>query len=89
MLKTYLYIPDDIAKRIDHAVRTQKKSKAEVIRQALDKGLAAGKSRSSAQSLLALSRFAKENKIKGPRDASINHDYYLWGLPKRNPRMKP
>lgn len=78
MLKTYVYIPDDIAKRIDHAVRTQKKSKAEVIRQALDKGLAEEKPSSSAESLLKLAEIGKRYKLKGTHDSS-RIDELLWG----------
>jgi len=39
MLKTYLYIPEHIEERIVRTARLQKKSKAEVIRQALEIGL--------------------------------------------------
>ena len=83
MLKTYLYIPEQLEKRIKLTAETQKKSKAEVIRQALEKGLEAQKP-GGAEVLLKLAAFAQKNKIRGPRDASINHDYYLWGLPKKN-----
>ena len=38
MLKTYLYIPDELDKQIIKAAKSQKKSKAEVIRKALEKG---------------------------------------------------
>ena len=89
MLKTYLYIPDEIAERINHAVRIQKKSKAEVIRQALKKGLEQETPSNSAESLLKLAEIGRKHKLKGPRDGSVNHDYYLWGLPKRDPRIKP
>lgn len=39
MLKTYLYIPDELNKRISQAAKDQKKSKAEVIREALSESL--------------------------------------------------
>ena len=78
MLKTYLYIPDDLAKRIDNAVRIEKKSKAEVIRQALDKGLKEGKPVKSAESLLKLAEIGKKYKLKGIHD-STRIDELLWG----------
>lgn len=89
MLKTYLYIPEHLKEKINLTAKTQKKSKAEVIRNALEKGLQEGKGLSGAEALLELVRFAKKHKVKGPRDLSVNHDYYLWGLPKKSRRIKP
>lgn len=90
MLKTYLYIPEQLERKIKITAETQNKSKAEIIRTALAEGLdALEKNRTGgAEILLALATFAKKNKIKGPRDASVNHDYYLWGLPKKNSKIK-
>jgi len=91
MLKTYLYIPEHLEEKITLTAKTQKKSKAEVIRQALEKGLVDVRQRNGAQVLLELSRrtqkILKDEKL--PRDLSVNHDYYLWGGKKRNPRIKP
>lgn len=39
MLKTYLYLPDQLNKKIEKASKLNGKSKAEVIRTALEKGL--------------------------------------------------
>jgi metal-responsive CopG/Arc/MetJ family transcriptional regulator len=89
MLKTYLYIPQHLNEKINVIAKAQKKSKAEVIRQALERGLKEERGRSGAEALLDLVKFAKEQKIKGPRDLSTNHDYYLWGMPKKNPKIKP
>ncbi|MBI2596344.1 hypothetical protein HYW46_06445 [Candidatus Daviesbacteria bacterium] len=91
MLKTYLYIPDDLDQKISLAAKAQKTSKAEVIRNALKAGFGVMEKQKpgGAEVLLKLAEFAKKHNIKGPRDASSNHDYYLWGLPKRNPKIKP
>ena len=91
MLKTYLYIPEDLERKIKVTAETQNKSKAEVIRQALKEGLEAidRKKVGGAEVLLELAEYAKKHNVKGPRDASVNHDYYLWGFPKKNPRIKP
>lgn len=85
MLRTYLYIPENLEKQIEQAVQAQKKSKAEVLRQAIEKGLQELNSENNAgvEALFKLAKLAKKYKVKGPRDASINHDYYLWGLPKK------
>lgn len=89
MLKTYLYIPEHLEEKITQAARRQKTSKAAVIRQALEKGLEEKKGYAGAEALLELVEFAKKHKVKGPRDLSVNHDYYVWGMPKKNPRIKP
>lgn len=91
MLKTYLYIPDNLAKKIDFAVRELKKSKAEVLRSAIEEGIEVmeRKNTGGAEVLLKIAEIAERNNVRGPRDASINHDYYLYGLPKKNPRIKP
>lgn len=87
MLKTYLYIPEHLEEKIVRAAEIQRKSKAEVIRRALQEGLdVLNKKRTGgAEVLLKLADLAKKYKLKGPKDASINHDYYLWGLPKKKP----
>lgn len=91
MLKTYLYIPEHLAQKIGHTAKTQKKSKAEVMRQALESGLKKFKSQGNAgvEVLFKLADLGKKYKLKGPRDGSVNHDYYLWGLPKKDIRIKP
>lgn len=91
MLKTYLYIPDHLEEKILQVARTQKKSKAEVMRQALESGLKKFKRQGNAgvEVLLKLAELGEKYHIRGPKDASVNHDYYLWGLPKKNPKIKP
>jgi len=91
MLKTYLYVPEELEKKIILTAKAQKKSKAEILRQALNEGLNVLENQKigGAEILLKLAQLAKKSNSKGPRDASINHDYYLWGLPKKNIRIKP
>ncbi|TSC88730.1 MAG: Uncharacterized protein G01um10145_756 [Microgenomates group bacterium Gr01-1014_5] len=91
MLKTYLYIPEELDRKIKIAVNAQQKSKAEIIRNAIAKGLSVSQEqdKNDAQILLDLAKIAKKYKVSGPRDLSVNHDYYLWGGKKRNSRIKP
>jgi len=91
MLKTYLYIPDHLNDKIDRTAKVQKMTKAEVIRQALQEGLGVIEKQKvgGAEALLEIAELAKKYKVKGPRDLSVNHDYYLWGLPKKVSRVKP
>ena len=39
MLKSYIYFPDDLDKEINQIAKSQKKSKAEVVREATAKGV--------------------------------------------------
>lgn len=91
MLKTYLYVPESLEEKITRSAKAQNKSKAAVIRQALEEGLSSleEKGKGGAEVLLKLSEWAKKNNVKGPRDGSVNHDYYLWGFPKKDPKIKP
>lgn len=80
MLKTYLYIPDHLEERINHTARTQKKSKAEVMRQALERGITAVQQQgtASAEVLLKIAELGRKNRVKGPKDSSARMDEYLW-----------
>ena len=66
--------------QINLAVRTQKKSKAEIIRMALEKGMAhmSRQDANSAATLIKLSELGKKYHLKGPKDASARIDELLW-----------
>jgi hypothetical protein len=91
MLKTYLYIPEHLEKKINLKAEEEKRSKAEVIRETLEAGFDSLERQKTGgvEALLRLADLAKTLDIKGPRDLSVNHDYYLWGGKKKNPRIKP
>lgn len=80
MLKTYLYIPEQLEEKINLTAKTQNKSKAEVIRQALEKGITAVAQQgiASAQALLQIAEIGRKFNVKGPKDGSENMDEYLW-----------
>lgn len=78
MLKTYLYIPEQLNKQINYAARVQNKSKAEVMRQALEKGVKILHERGSAATLLKLAEIGKKANFKGIHDSS-RMDELLWG----------
>lgn len=81
MLKTYLYVPEDLAEKINFTAKTQNKSKAEVIRQALEKGIITIQQQgtASAQALRKIAEIGKRHNLKGPKDGSERMDEYLWG----------
>jgi hypothetical protein len=80
MLKTYLYLPDQLNQRIYLLAKTQNKSKAEVIRLALENGINAVSQQNSASAsiLLKLANLGKQNNLQGPKDSSIRMDELLW-----------
>ncbi|KKR72649.1 MAG: hypothetical protein UU81_C0003G0034 [Microgenomates group bacterium GW2011_GWC1_41_8] len=80
MLKTYLYIPEQLHKQIQTLVKQYKKSKAEIIRTALAKGLKELNmhSNSGAEVLLKLADLGKKYKMKGPKDSARRIDELLW-----------
>lgn len=79
MLKTYLYIPDRLKEQISLTAKLQKKSKAEVMRRALEKGVEILNEHGSATSLLKLAEIGRKGKFRGPKDSSQRIDELLWG----------
>ena len=81
MLKTYLYVPEQLEEKIKRTAKIQNKSKAEIIRQALEKGIAVvgRQGTASAQALLELEKLGKQVKLQGPRNSSQRIDELLWG----------
>jgi len=84
MLKTYLYIPEPLNDKINLIAQAQNKSKAEVIRQTLEKGITviAHQGTASVQALFKLAEIGEKYKPTGPKDLSANLDKYLWGVAK-------
>lgn len=81
MLKTYLYIPEPLKERINLTAKAQDRSKAEVMREALEKGITAlqYQGTASAQALLKIAEIGEKFNLKGPKDGSEKLDKYLWG----------
>lgn len=81
MLKTYLYVPQELNKEISFLAGVQKTSKAELMRNALREGLNAIKRKkgNSAKMLLKIAEIGRKHNAKGPKDLSTKMDKYLWG----------
>ena len=90
MQRTHIYLPNELNTEIEFIAKLNRKSKAEVVREVLQQGLKKLRPQksSSAKALLEMAREAKKFVGTGPKDLSINHDYYTWGGPKRNPKMR-
>ena len=82
MLKTYLYIPEHLKEKIVQTAEDQNKTKAEVIRQALENGIASVSQQgtASAQALFRIAEVGEKYQPQGPKDLSANLDQYLWGI---------
>lgn len=86
MQRISVYIPTETKKRINLVAKAKSKAEAEIIRDALDKGLEGiHPAASSAQALLNFAKLAEQIPTKGkvPKDAVQNMDYYTWGGEKR------
>ena len=80
MLKTYLYLPEELNSQIILLASAHKKSKAEMIRRALEIGViaVARQKSSSADALLKIAEIGKKYNLHGPKDGSEKMDEYLW-----------
>lgn len=82
MLKTYLYIPDELNKKIEQTSKLNGKSKAEVIRTALEEGLESKKLRNRElylQKLLSMKGgWISEKEIKKNRADMEKRLKKLW-----------
>jgi metal-responsive CopG/Arc/MetJ family transcriptional regulator len=84
MYRLHLYLPEQLKYKINSTAKLQKKSKAEVVREALEEGLKVIQPKSkpnSIQGLLDLAKMAEKIPTKGkvPKDLVENLDYYTWG----------
>lgn len=79
MLKTYLYLPEELDQQIKRVAKDQKKSKAEILRTAIESGIKTVQQKGSANSLLVLAKIGKKYNLKGPKDSSQRIDELLWG----------
>ena len=82
MIRTHVYLTEEQDQLIKLQARRERRSKAEVMRDIVDRGLAADASasrRTSGQALLELAELGKQLNLSGPTDLSTNHDDYLYG----------
>ncbi|MBF8250045.1 MAG: 1 protein [Candidatus Levybacteria bacterium] len=77
MIRTQIYLPKELYQEVDWVAKKEKKAKAQIIREAIEKEM--NKKRGNAGDvLLKLAAMAKKYKWKGPKDLSVNHDKYLY-----------
>lgn len=76
MLRTQIYLPEDLRQEIDVVARKEKKPAAKVIRELLVEGV---NNRHKETVGAAMSRLAALKVRGGPSDLSTNLDKYLYG----------
>ncbi len=75
MIRTQIYLTQDLHREIKSLAEKEKKSQADIIRRALKKGLKRNRSKETAgDALLRIARLAG----RGPKDLSKNIDKYLY-----------
>ncbi len=77
MIRTQVYLPKHLYQTIDLAAKKEKKPKAQIIRDVLEKGMQR-KQGNAGTALLKIAELGKKLKLKGPRDLSANIDKYLY-----------
>ena len=86
MLRVNIYIPEEIDNKAEILAASLGRKKAEVVREALDKGLNAMQPEAgNAKNLLDFVKLAESVPTKGkvPKDIIKNFDYYTWGGEKK------
>ena len=81
MLKTYMYIPDEMDNEVIALVNNLKTSKANVLRQAIGEGIKVMKKQyfNGAEAMIKLAELGKKWGLKGPKDSSQRIDELMWG----------
>jgi len=83
MYRLHLYLTEEIKQQLSIKAKITGKTKAEIAREALEKGLMRTEAlrSNSAKALLDLARIAESlpSEADSPRNLSTNHDYYAWG----------
>lgn len=86
MLRVNIYLTEELNREIEQISRISDISKAEVVREALKKGLNRISFKPNPnKALFEFIKLAESIPAKPgePTDVSINHDYYAWGGDKR------
>ena len=75
MLRTQIYLPEDLHQEIDAVARREKKPAAKIIRELLIEGINKKHKETAGE---ALNRLATLKVKGGPKDLSVNLDKYLY-----------
>ncbi len=84
MIRTQIYLPDDLHSQLIQLARAKSTSMAEVTRNFIEKGLKTSRNIDTSGKTV-MRKIANMNIKKGPKDLSYNLDHYLYGAPKKHP----
>ena len=82
MIRTQIYLPEDLHEALKEKSREEKITMAQIIRKSLEKDVRKKKKKAKfrgAEALLKLAEMAEKEGWSGPPDLSINADRYLYG----------
>lgn len=77
MIRTQIYLPKELYRNIEIVAKQEKKPKAQVIRESLERALER-KAETIGEALGKLIDVGKKFHLHGPKDLSTNHDKYLY-----------
>lgn len=75
MIRTQIYLPEEVYTQVKLVARKQGQPAAAVIRKYIVSGIKKGRKMTAGEALLGLTKLG----IKGPGDLSTRHDEYLYG----------
>lgn len=78
MIRTQVYLPKMLYSEVSLIAKREKKAKAQVIRESLQRGLKQAKTGTIGEALQELVDLGKKLNLRGPTDLSTNHDKYLY-----------
>ena len=78
MIRTQVYLPKILYQQVALIAKREKKAKAQVIRESLERSLRETKTETVGEALSKLVELGKKLKLSGPKDLSTNHDKYLY-----------
>ena len=79
MIRKQIYLPEELGRRLSVASKQQRKSEAELVREALEDKLGATPPVSAGAALMKLAELGRRLDVALPPDASARHDDYLYG----------
>jgi len=82
MIRAQVYLTEEQARAIDIRALQERRPKAQVLRELVDRGLALpdkGQQQTVGEGLRGLAALGEKLHMTGPTDLSTNHDDYLYG----------
>lgn len=85
MIRTNIYLPEDLHKTLQRVAKEEGDSMAEFVRKLLQEKLNGQKKfKNGAEMFSKMLTNAKKSKGSGLKDLAKNHDYYLYGAGRKD-----